>query len=592
MRLQPSRVVEVLEKIVRTPIYSLVGIVGEGKLLVYSDEEGFASLILVDPGSGDKMRLTREPILWVAKPPVGASRVVYTRDVSGGRELQKLLYYDLSRMTEEPLVAMEPMRVFGVADDGVNVAFTGATMEDLAVYVAKGGSVEKAYRLPGLAIVSDVMGDLIVGSGVLSGNPLSMEIFLLDIGRGEFRVYTPRSGSVNKNPVIVGNAVVFESNALNPKRNELLRLDLSTWEVGSVRFAFKDYEEYAPVEHPIYKFQDNSWVVVGKREGRTRLFLDGRLVYRTEGVINGAVYNEGRVYLSYTSIRMPSRLVELNLDQGVENIILESRLPGDVEESFTNLGFTYVSSFDGVQIPVFYVESRLAGRPGPTVIYVHGGPWDEVDSSWDALIASLVATGFNVVAPNFRGSTGYGESFRQLDIGDPGGGDLEDVASVSRWAWESGLADRLFIMGYSYGGYMTLWAMASKPDLYECGVAGASVADWEEMYELGDAIFRFFIETLFAGNRGLLRERSPISRVDGVKKPICIIHPQNDTRTPLKPVIRFMSLMLEKSKTFKAHIIPDMGHVVNTVDDAMKILLPAILFLNRCLRKPYELTPP
>jgi dipeptidyl aminopeptidase/acylaminoacyl peptidase len=154
------------------------------------------------------------------------------------------------------------------------------------------------------------------------------------------------------------------------------------------------------------------------------------------------------------------------------------------------------------------------------------------------------------------------------------------------------LADRLFIMGYSYGGYMTLWAMASKPDLYECGVAGASVADWEEMYELSDAIFRFFIETLFAGSRELLRERSPISRVDGVKKPICIIHPQNDTRTPLKPVIRFMSLMLEKGKTFEAHIIPDMGHVVNTVDDAMKILLPAILFLNRCLRKPYELTPP
>jgi hypothetical protein len=83
VRLQPSRVVEVLEKIVRTPIYSLVGIVGGGKLLVYSNEEGFASLILVDPSSGDKMRITREPILWVAKPPMGASRVVYTRDVSG-----------------------------------------------------------------------------------------------------------------------------------------------------------------------------------------------------------------------------------------------------------------------------------------------------------------------------------------------------------------------------------------------------------------------------------------------------------------------------------------------------------------------------
>jgi dipeptidyl aminopeptidase/acylaminoacyl peptidase len=143
-------------------------------------------------------------------------------------------------------------------------------------------------------------------------------------------------------------------------------------------------------------------------------------------------------------------------------------------------------------------------------------------------------------------------------------------------------------MGYSYGGYMTLWAMASKPDLYECGVAGASVADWEEMYELSDAVFKFFIETLFAGNRELLRERSPIHKIDSIRKPVCIIHPQNDTRTPLKPVLRLLSLMLEKGKVFEAHIIPDMGHVVNTVEDAMRILLPGIMFLHRCLRKPYE----
>ena len=588
MSLQPSRMVDVLERIVRAPTYSILGLVNGGKLLLYSNEEGVASLVLLDPSTGGKTRITREPILWVAKPPIKAPRVVYTKDVSGGRELQQLFHYSVSSMREEPLAPMEPVRVFGVADDGVNVAFTGVTKEDLAVYISRRGSVEKVYRLPGLAIVSDVSGDLIVGSGILAGNPLSMEIFIFDVSRGEFRVYTPRSGSVNKNPVIVGDSIVFESNAFSLKRNELLRLDLNTFEVSKLEFKFKDYEEYAPVEHPLYKLQDGRWVVVGKREGRARLFLDGRLTYVADGVINGAVYNEGRVYLSYTSLRMPSRLVELNLEQGTESVILESRLPGDIEESFANLGFTYASSFDGVQIPVFYVESRLAGRPGPTVIYVHGGPWDEVDSSWDALIASLVATGFNVVAPNFRGSTGYGEGFRQLDIGDPGGGDLEDVAVASRWAWESGLADRLFIMGYSYGGYMTLWAMASKPDLYECGVAGASVADWEEMYELSDAVFRFFIETLFAGNRELLRERSPIHKVDSIRKPVCIIHPQNDTRTPLKPVLRLLNLMLEKGKVFEAHIIPDMGHVVNTVEDAMRILLPGIMFLHRCLRKPYE----
>ncbi len=588
MNLQPSRLAAVLEKIVGAPTYWILGLVKGDKLLVRSNEEGVASLLLVDPNAQSKLRITREPILWVAEPPLRASRIVYTKDVSGGRELQTLFYYDLNEMAEKPLAPMEPVRVFSVADDGVTVAFTGVTRDDLAVYISRRGSVEKIHRLPGLAMVSDVSGDLIVGFGILAGNPLSTEIFILNISTGEFKVYTPRGGSVNKSPIIVKDSIVFESNAFNPKRNELLKLDLNTFEVSKLTFPFKDYEEYAPVEHPLYRFQDGRWVVVGKKEGRTKLFLDGKLVYTAEGVISGVVHSEGRVYLSYSNLKTPSILLKIDLTQDSIEKVLESRLSDDIEGSFSSIGFTYVSSRDGVQIPLFYVESKLAGRPGPTVVYVHGGPWSEVADSWSVIVASLVATGFNVVAPNFRGSTGYGESFRQLDIGDPGGGDLEDVVTASRWAWESGLADRLFIMGYSYGGYMTLWAMANKPDLYECGVAGASVADWEEMYELSDAVFKLFIETLFAGNRELLKERSPISKIDNVKRPICIVHPQNDTRTPLKPVLRLLDLMLEKGKTFEAHIIPDMGHVVNTVEDAMKILLPSILFLQRCLRKPYE----
>ena len=111
------------------------------------------------------------------------------------------------------------------------------------------------------------------------------------------------------------------------------------------------------------------------------------------------------------------------------------------------------------------------------------------------------------------------------------------------------------------------------------------MVDWEEMYELSDPLFRYFIELLFGGkDREKWRERSPIHYVDNLQEPLCIIHPQNDSRTPLKPVLRFMEKALEKGKTYEAHIAPDMGHAVNTVDDAIKLLLPAILFLERIRR--------
>lgn len=84
-----------------------------------------------------------------------------------------------------------------------------------------------------------------------------------------------------------------------------------------------------------------------------------------------------------------------------------------------------------------------------------------------------------MVAPNYRGSTGYGEKYRLLDIGHPGGGDLEDVVSAVKHAVETGLASSVAIAGYSYGGYMAYLATTRYPELWRAGVAGAGiVAGW------------------------------------------------------------------------------------------------------------------
>jgi dipeptidyl aminopeptidase/acylaminoacyl peptidase len=117
--------------------------------------------------------------------------------------------------------------------------------------------------------------------------------------------------------------------------------------------------------------------------------------------------------------------------------------------------------------------------------------------------------------------------------------------------------------------------------MFKAGVAGASVTDWEMMYELSDHVFKKFIEMIFAGRRDLWRERSPITYVDNIREPIAILHPQNDSRTPLKPVLKFIEKLLESGKRFEAHILPDMGHSINKVEDIMKILWPAVEFLIR-----------
>ena len=179
--------------------------------------------------------------------------------------------------------------------------------------------------------------------------------------------------------------------------------------------------------------------------------------------------------------------------------------------------------------------------------------------------------------PDFRGSTGYGSKFNLMDVGDSGGGDLSDVIKVRDYATQ--FVEKVGIMDYSYGGYMTLLALGESSDKWDFGIAGASVADWVEMYELSDSFFKSFIEILFMGkNLELMKDRSPITYVNNVKAPLCIIHSQNDTRTPLVPVLIHDQELQKGGKTFEFHVIPNLGHAI---DDAIDLLLPALIFLKK-----------
>ncbi|OYT38551.1 MAG: S9 family peptidase [Desulfurococcales archaeon ex4484_58] len=578
----PSKIVKILEDLVRIPYYGLYGKSVSNELIIESDEEGAPHIYLYSLVDGSKKKLTSEPIYSTATPPdTPVNRVVYTRDVSRGKELQQIFYYDLTRNTEDKLVEMDPIRIFGLTDAIEYIAFTGATSKGVFLYKVKGHSLEELVKLPGFGIVYMARGSLIVGTGSLSGDPKTWDLMIYDLSSNELKTYHPKPETINKPLTIIDREIVFETNAFDPNRNVLVKLNIDTMELDELKFKHRDYEEIKPVEHSYCRYIDNEWFVIGRKEGRSKLFIDGKLVETPPGSLGGLVKLDNKIYMTYSSLKKPSTIIELDLGNGMYREIMGGKLPEEYRDSFGEVEFTYIKSSDGLEIPTYIVESRLAKKPGPTVVYVHGGPWSEVADSWRTMISALILTGFHVVAPNFRGSTGYGSEFMKLDIGDPGGGDLEDVAAASRYAVESGLANKLFIMGYSYGGYMTLWALTNKPDLYEAGVAGASVVDWEEMYELSDALFREFIKTLFNNKMDMLKERSPISKIKNLKKPLCIVHPQNDTRTPLKPVLRLMDKLLELGHSFEAHIVPDMGHAINTIDDALKILLPAILFLEK-----------
>ena len=578
-----TEILKMLEEVVRAPLYSVVGISGD-KLVFMTNEEGVESLWYYDFTRRKTEKLCKD-IYGVASVVKDSPYIIFTRDVSKGRELQQVFVININNKKEFKFENFTPKRIFSIDYNGELIALSAVSEKGIGLWIGKPFSeLEKVYETDKIMIVYDLSKDYVVGYGVLKGNPKSYELFFFNLNTNEFETYTPKEGSVNKMPVIHNHKVLFVTSAFNGK-NMLKIVDVETKELSDPKFTYSDYTKYNIADYVSLDWtEDGKAWFIGKFNGMAKAFIDGKEVPTPEGFVSYLTIRDNMVYITYSSFKRPHCIYEVNLKTGEGKVLLGHKLSEKIISRIGDIKFIKYKSFDGLEIPAFIIESKAARKPGPTVIYVHGGPWAEVANSWSTFITSLVVSGFHVVAPNFRGSTGYGEEFRKLDIGDPGGGDLQDVVYAAKWALKEKLASKVAIMGYSYGGYMTYLATVKYPDLWSAGVAGAGIVDWEEMYELSDNLFKQFINVLFANKKELLKDRSPITYIENLKAPICIIHPQNDTRTPLKPVLKYISKLLELGKCFEVHIIPDIGHAITKMEDALNILLPAILFLKKRLK--------
>ncbi|MDW8010886.1 MAG: alpha/beta fold hydrolase, partial [Sulfolobales archaeon] len=516
----------VIESVVYVPRYAVEGVAR--KHLVYgSTERGTYSACAVDLQSGAK-RVVASDVHMIIDVHEASSKVVYIRDVSRGFERCRVFSVDIETGEELSISReVEPQRIAGLAFDGRRIAWSGATRESAGIYLADiEGRVERIVETKGREFVTDVNENYVVGFGHIAGNPFSTELFAVSISSRTQLVFTPREGSINVSPKLRGNKVLFASSFEDGDRMALYILDLEARSLEKAVFTYGDIEEFKPVEYVSYGWTSDGRIwAVGKKRGTSRLFVDGRSLGPDAGFISSATVHNGRAYVVHSTLRAPPRILEVDVESGSYSILVDNPLPRDIAEKLGEVRFVEVGSFDGLKIPTYVLESGTSPKPGPTVVYPHGGPWSEVANAWTPIVAALAALGYHVVAPNFRGSTGYGEKFRLMDIGDPGGADMEDVAAAGRWAVESGLskAGEVSIVGYSYGGYTTLMQLTTKPKLWKCGVAGAPVADWEMMYELADRYFKTFQEVLFAGKKDLFRERSPITYIDNLESPLCIV---------------------------------------------------------------------
>ena len=226
------------------------------------------------------------------------------------------------------------------------------------------------------------------------------------------------------------------------------------------------------------------------------------------------------------------------------------------------------SSRDGLEIPAFLFRPRTASpeRPAAAIVYPHGGPTDAYGDSWDGHAQYFVDKGYAWLAPNFRGSTGYGREFERANHGVWGVKDVWDCLAAADHLrgldWVDG--ERLGIFGASYGSYMALLSVTDDTEhRFRCAVAKYGDCDILTSWAQGDREGVQDLERMMghpSAARAAYRAGSPVHRLEQVHAPLLVAHGERDERVSPKQSEELVAELRRLGKTFEYLTYPTEGH--------------------------------
>jgi dipeptidyl aminopeptidase/acylaminoacyl peptidase len=211
----------------------------------------------------------------------------------------------------------------------------------------------------------------------------------------------------------------------------------------------------------------------------------------------------------------------------------------------------------------------------PAIVYVHGGPTAQTMNGFNRFVQYMANQGYIVIAPNYRGSTGYGKEFQQANLFDMGGGDLQDVLAAADWIQQTGYVDpkKLILMGGSYGGYLTMMGVTKAPEIWAAGVPIVPFVNWFTEIQNEDPVLQQSdLATMgdLVKNKALYEDRSPINFVDRIKAPLYLLAGGNDPRCPKEEAQQVVDAVKKRGGVVEYKVYENEGHgfakVENQID--------------------------
>lgn len=297
------------------------------------------------------------------------------------------------------------------------------------------------------------------------------------------------------------------------------------------------------------------------------------------GGAESAFSRDGKKLLYYhNGANAPADAWTYDIATGKSTQVTHSLMAGVPADHMVEPFLVHYPSRDGkwtISAWVYVTRNMQRNGQNAAIVYIHGGPKSQSVDSFNRFIQHIVNQGYIVIAPNYRGSTGYGKAFEDANLFDMGGGDLQDVLAAADFLKQTGYPDpkKIIAMGGSYGGYMTMMAVTKVPEVWAAGVPIVPFVNWFTEIENEDPVLQQSDLATMGDPKekpDFFRERSPFFFVDQVKAPLLLLAGGHDPRCPKEETIQVVDAIKKHGGVADYKIYKNEGHgfakVENQID--------------------------
>lgn len=565
------------------------------RLAFLTDITGTAQLWTLDAPLAWPEQLTFYPdrLMFASYNP-RRDTIAFGKD-EGGNEVQLIYTIGGSGGLAERLSQQEAKHLWGGwSHDGASAAWAHNSRNgrdfDIYVFDLEQGEERLVWQAEGSNYVADWMPDdrqLIIGR--LETN-VDNNLWLLDLDTGDSTLLTPHAGDAyffSPEPLPDGSGIYL----VTDMDREYLNLAFYSIADGELRFV----DDHPWDREAIALSDDGRWLVMfTNEEGYTVVEVrdlqeDG--IYRVDalppGAAGGARFARDSSVFTLT-VTAPDDTTDIwSVDARTRETLrwTRSSRAGIPPETLKQPELVHYASFDDLTVPAFYYRPASA-PPYPVVIDIHGGPESQRRPIFSAVTQYLVNQGFAVLAPNVRGSSGYGKTYLELDNVRKRMDSVADIKAAYEWLVTEGGADadRIAVYGGSYGGFMVLSAMVTYPDLWAAGVDVVGIANFITFLENTADYRRHLRESEYGSldeDREFLHDISPLTHIDNISAPLMVIHGANDPRVPVGEAEQVIEAVRAKGLPVDALIYTDEGHGLAKLKNRLDAYPKMAEFLNR-----------